>query len=170
MLKVRHNGAEGFISQLICTNDAEPGVVSMSICGREITVRALVAHFLEYGEIPVKMGDRSVFLTKIDKFNLKGKKISPQYYQVMLWSNDRCKSVIRKKDFANFIENRYSVPFHSAWADCAWRFFIEREMIDLLKGYGVNDTFYDVHFAEETLQSFIIGNIDQLKALLKKAA
>lgn len=171
MLTVKTKGAEGFISQMIWTDDSPPVLIACSLSGREIAVRALVADFLTTRSMAVELGEHMTFIYAgmQNTFRLKGQKISPEVYQVLIWNGSEQENVIRKKDFCNYIGNKFTVPFHESWAEEIWSIFMHQDLVQPLKTFGT-DEFFIARFSEGALQEAIIENLPELKQLLKKAA
>lgn len=172
MIEINYNGIQAYANQLMWSQEySERVLIAASICGREVTVRALVAHFLTTGRLEVEIDQCRMNLSKNNQTaTIKGKKISPEFYQVLIWNADEKPNVIRKQEFFSHIENNFSVPFHTAWAEPVWQYFVETGKINPLESYGIKDEFHLAWVREETLQSLILSRLDELKGLLKKAA
>ena len=173
MLETKLIGMTAYVSQAIwSTSESEPKLIAMAINGREMAVRGIVANFMLTQNLLLKTEDgREFYLAKgYDTFSFKGGKISPEFYQTVVWNKDLKERTIRKADFGKYIENNFTIPFHPKWTERVWDQCLENEWIWPLETYGFTGKYFGVSLREQVLQSIIIENFENFKQMLKKAA
>jgi hypothetical protein len=173
MLVTKIAGMSGYVSQAIWSdNECDLKLVAMTINGREMAVRGIVANFLLTRYMPVMANDgRELHLQKgYDSFSFKGGKISPEFYQAVLWNKDVKASIIKRVDFNTYIDSNFTIPFHPRWETRVWDYCLEMEWIWPLETFGVSEKYFAVQLREQTLQSIILEDFEGFKAMLKKAA
>lgn len=173
MHKITAGGREAFASQIIGRNLAYDNgieVIAMSLCGREMPVRAITADFLSRGSIDVLIDGQSQGLVKGPfPFGIKGAKISRNYFQCILWNREQIAAVVRPSECFKFINAHYSVPFHPLWEGLIWDRIIEKRFAEQLSCVGTDEEYWLVEMHNATLQSLVLENIDELRMILDGA-
>lgn len=169
MLRIKIAGMEAFVSQAIWSNDSESQLLALTLNGREMAVRGIVASFLTTRYLTVKTEEgQEINLAKGGKtFTFKGGKISPEFYQALMWNKDDQHAVIRKTDFYKYIDGNFTTPFHPAWVEPVWKRSLEMDLVWPLSTIGIDGQFFGVGLREETLQAMILENFETFKGILK---
>ena len=137
-------GIQAHCSDLIIDPEDMETIYFMSVCGYQVTVKGIVANFLENSGISIKINDEDHDLVRSDiAYNVQIKKLHSGLVHAIvipklaLPKNDEEKQnrffVITKEDqdvltlFFRHLDEKTEIPLHPSWTSWLWKTFKKQD-------------------------------------------